>query len=309
LETAVPSITAGATAADTAVAETAVSGSVTPAATGAVVELSVAELKYRLLEQFPDFFFCDPDLFPVAMGDEVERARQAFPEIQADEEEFNAILANNDLEGLTTFSDEQMLLIYREHKKLAAILFETTTAGYRFEIQVPKDEGEGEIVRGVIDEQGMISDTEKEPAVVMCPICLAAGTLISTPDGPVAVEDLRVGMVVWTLDKAGERVAWPLVGVGHTAVSAGHQVVHLVLDDGRELWVSAGHPLADGRMVGQLRPGDVLDEAVVVSAGRVVYRGWATFDLLPAGETGFYWANGVLLGSTMSAEFFSTRGK
>jgi hypothetical protein len=72
------------------------------------------------------------------------------------------------------------------------------------------------------------------------------------------------------------------------------------LDDGRELWVSAGHPLGDGRIVGQLQPGDVLDGAVVLSAERVAYRGGATYDLLPAGETGFYWANGILMGSTMS---------
>ena len=305
-ETAVP-----ATATTAAPAATAAPATITPlTATSqpptvtatAPGDLGVTELKYRLLEQYPNFFFCDPDLYPIARDNELELARQAFPELQADEEEFEAILAHNGLSGLTTFSDEQMLLIYREHKKLAAILFEATTAGYRFEIQVAKDEGEGEIVRGVIDEQGTITDTEKEPTIVMCPICLAAGTLISTPDGLVAVEELQVGMVVWTVDKAGERVARPLIGVGQTVVWAGHRVVHLVLDDGRELWVSAGHPLADGRVVGQLRPGDVLDGAVVVSAGRVVYRGGATFDLLPAGETGFYWANGVLMGSTIGDE-------
>ena len=27
--------------------------------------LSPTELKYRVLDQFPDFFFCDPDFYPV----------------------------------------------------------------------------------------------------------------------------------------------------------------------------------------------------------------------------------------------------
>jgi hypothetical protein len=49
-----------------------------------------------------------------------------------------------------------------------------------------------------------------------------------------------------------------------------------------------------------LQPGDVLDDAVVLSVSRVAYRGGATYDLLPDGETGFYWANGILMGSTMS---------
>jgi hypothetical protein len=226
-------------------------------------------------------------------------ARQAFPELQANEEEFEAILAHNGLSGLTTFSDEQMLLIYREHKKLAAVELEMMAAGYQFVIQVAEEPGNGETVSGVIDDQGTITVTAQESAIVDCPICLAAGTLISTPAGPVPVESLRVGMVVWTVDKAGLRVARPLVGVGQTAAPVGHQVVHLRLDDGRELWVSAGHSLSDGRIVGQLRPGDLLDGAIVLSAGRVAYRSGATYDLLPAGETGFYWANGILMGSTM----------
>ena len=37
----------------------------------------------------------------------------------------------------------------------------------------------------------------------------------------------------------------------------------------------------------------------MTSVGRVRYDGGATFDILPAGATGLYWANGVLLGSTL----------
>jgi len=37
----------------------------------------------------------------------------------------------------------------------------------------------------------------------------------------------------------------------------------------------------------------------VASADRVAYPGGATFDLLPSGSTGNYWANGVLLASTL----------
>src|SRR5687767_6835355 len=42
--------------------------------------LSPTELKYRVLEQFPDFFFCDPDFYPIARDDEMALAQRRFPE-------------------------------------------------------------------------------------------------------------------------------------------------------------------------------------------------------------------------------------
>src|SRR5687767_11129770 len=66
--------------------------------------LSPTELKYRVLEQFPDFFFCDPDFYPIARGDEMELAQQRFPELQANQEEFQAILNHNGLSGQTSFT-------------------------------------------------------------------------------------------------------------------------------------------------------------------------------------------------------------
>lgn len=263
--------------------------------------LGPTELKYRVLTEFPDLFFCDPDYYPIARADEMDLARQRFPELQTNPEEFTAILAHNNLAGVTAFNDDQKLLIYREHKKLAAVFFEVTSAGYQFRIQVAKTEGNGELVSGVIDGQGAITVQKREQSIATCPICLAANTLIDTPDGSVRVQDLRVGMRVWTLDKIGLRVAEPLIRVSKTIVPASHQVVHLVLDDGRSLWVSPGHPTADGRAVGQLQVGDVLDGATVVSVERVHYMGAATYDILPDGSTGFYWANGTLIGSTLHA--------
>ena len=127
-----------------------------------------------------------------------------------------------------------------------------------------------------------------------------SGTRIEAPAGAVLVQDLRVGMLVWTLDKTGVRVAQPVLQVSRTMVPSNHQVVHLVLDDGRQLWVSPGHPTSDGRRVGQLQAGDALDGARLLSADLVPYAAPATYDLLPAGDTGFYWANGILIASTLS---------
>jgi Hint domain-containing protein len=132
-----------------------------------------------------------------------------------------------------------------------------------------------------------------------CPICLAIGTRIATPSGDVPVEDLRLGDFIWTLDAGGARVAVALVAVGRAPVPPAHEVTRLVLSDGRALDVSPGHPDAAGRAVGKLVAGDPYDGAVVVSADRVRYDGGATFDVRPAGDTGLYWANGVLLASTL----------
>jgi len=94
-------------------------------------------------------------------------------------------------------------------------------------------------------------------------------------------------------------VAAPVLAIGAATAPLGHELVHLVLDDGRELSASPGHPTADGRRLADLRVGDRLDEATVVRTERVPLFGGRTYDLLPGGATGAYWADGVLVGSTL----------
>lgn len=262
--------------------------------------LSPTELKYRVLEQFPDFFFCDPDYYPVAREDEMVLAQQRFPELQANQEEFQTILNHNGLGGLTAFTDEQKLLIYREHKKLAAIYFELVGDKYQFQIQTGAEGQQGLIIKGTIDGSGSIDILQRDPGFPSCPICLAAGTRIDTPQGPVAVEDLRAGSPVWTINGSGERVPATILETVRVEVPASHQMVHVALSDGRQLWASPGHPTADGQMLGDLKVGDFLDGARVTILERLTYEGFATYDLLPSGDTGFYWANGILMDSTLA---------
>lgn len=261
---------------------------------------SPTELKYRVLDEFPDFFFCDPDFYPIAREDEVSLALQRFPELQANEDEFQTILKRTGLVGTTTFSDEQKLLIYREHKKLNAIYFELSGDKYQFQIQTGTEGQQGTVVTATIDGEGSIDVLQKESSFPSCPICLAVGTLIDTPQGAVRVEDLKVGDQVWTLNEAGQRVNATILRVGSVRVPATHQMVHVTLNDGRELWASRGHPTADGQTLGDLKAGDTLDGARIVHIDRVPYSGTATFDILPSGDTGFYWANGILMGSTLA---------
>lgn len=132
-----------------------------------------------------------------------------------------------------------------------------------------------------------------------CPRCLPPDAVIATPAGDVAVHDLVAGALVWSLDDQGRRVAVPVVRVGSVATPPSHELVVVELSDGRTVRASAGHPTADGRTVGALAPGDTLDGARVIAVGHRLHDARATFDLLPASSTRAYWADGVLLTSTL----------
>jgi len=132
-----------------------------------------------------------------------------------------------------------------------------------------------------------------------CPICLAGDTMIDTPYGLRPIKDLQVGMPIWTTDKAGNRVLGIILETSKVLVPPTHQMIHLILEDGRELFASPGHPTIDGRRIGDLAVNDLYNGARVVSVNRVVYNNTATYDILPSGETGFYWANHILLDSTL----------
>lgn len=266
---------------------------------------SVADLKYILLTQLGRPDWCDPDLYPVAQEDEGKLALQHLAEMKADAENFAAILSHLGIDASIELSGAALLAVYRDWKVITkAIVLQPSGDGYSFDyiaLVGPVAQQNDFHVAGTIDRAGNVTLAVNQPSQgPPCPICLARGTLIDTPDGPVPVEQLRAGMTVWTTDARGRRIAAPIELVGSTPVPATHRVVHLVLADGRAMEVSPGHPLADGRLIGDLRPGDQVDGSTVVSAELVAYGGGATFDLLPAGATGAYWANGVLIGSTLS---------
>jgi hypothetical protein len=262
----------------------------------------VADLKYRLLDRFGTLWYCDPDEYPVSHGNEQELSLQRLPEIRADVETYRAIVGELGI-GLDSEPDDaDTLAIYRQWKMLNGLFFDPRDGGYQFDVIFagPPGAQTGTHIAGGISDAGEIAVVQQEPSGgPNCPICLARGTRIATPDGDLPVEELRTGMAVWTVDQRGHRVAATIVRVGSADVPATHQVVRLVLDDGRTLTASPGHPLPDGRQLGDLRPDDQVDGALVLRAELVRYGEPRTFDLLPSGPTGAYWADGILLGSTL----------
>ena len=131
---------------------------------------------------------------------------------------------------------------------------------------------------------------------------VAVERLSLTPQGNVRVTDLTQGSIVWTPSGDGSRIAAPVVQVGIMPVPSSHLMVHLRLADGRELLASPGHRTANGRPLGSLVLGCTLDGSTVTLWELVPYAGGRTYDLLPAGPIGTYWANGVQLSSTLAPQ-------
>jgi hypothetical protein len=87
--------------------------------------------------------------------------------------------------------------------------------------------------------------------------------------------------------------------VSSPSVPIPFNILKITLSDGRSLTASSGHPTVQGRTLGKLGIGDTLDSAQVTSIDQVVYTTGRTYDLLATGATGYYWANDILLASTL----------
>lgn len=274
-------------------------GAAIPGQVGA--PLSTPELKFRVIDQVGSPVYCDPDYYPVArQGGEEANAIANYPQIRAEVDLYSAIVAHEHLPA-GDLTDPQKLTVYKAYKLLRALTLNRNGNDFAFEYRAQTDTSI-QLVKGTVRIDGVLtvtSTTSSGPPP--CPICLAASTLIETPGGPVLVTDLSPGMTVWTAAPDGRRLAVKVVATGSTQVPAGHVMVHVKLADGRELQASPGHRTADGRQLGALSVGDRLDGSTIAQLELVPYAGDRTYDLLPAGPTGTYWANGILLSSTLSA--------
>ena len=267
--------------------------------TTTTVAYTFSELKYKLLAAYPDYFWCDPDLYPIVRsGVEQQNAIDQFAAITANQEEFTAILSHLTLADKAGYTDDEKLRIYREYKKLnGAVQVTAAVSGYTFTIRTGQNQGE--TYQGTISTAGAINVTSETISLNTCPICLAEGTLIDTPNGPVPVEALKKGMVIYTQDSTGKKIAGVITATASVQSPTSFQIIRITLNDGRVVSASPGHPTTDRRTIGELKVGDYLDGGIVAAVTAVPYNGY-TFDILPDGGSGFYWANGILLKSTLA---------
>ena len=276
-------------------------GSASPAPLGK--PLTVYELEFKVMDSVGPPDYCDPDFYPVgrAGGEEVN-AKAIYPLIHRQADLYAAIVAHEHLPS-GDLTDSQKLTVYRAFKLLRALTLNRNGKDYDFEFRA-KSPGQSSIqlVKGTVRSDGIVTVTSRTASgPPNCPICLAASTLIATPAGDVRVVDIEPGMLVWTAAPDGKRVAVPVREVGSTPVPPGHLMVHLKLTDGRELLASPGHRTGDGRALGALAFGDQLDGSTLTLWELIPYAGDRTYDLLPNGPSGAYWANGILLSSTLSS--------
>ncbi|HEX9695147.1 MAG TPA: Hint domain-containing protein [Actinomycetota bacterium] len=272
------------------------SPSASPQASGGVIT-DEWDARLALDERF-DIFFCDPDDYPVGVGPQERRERGlAWYRIAERSREAAAIRAS--LGYREPLTDDQTMRIYEVHKRIRVIALTSSDAAWRFTVN-EGTEGDATAIDGTIARNGSIHVATQRPVDAFCPICLAAGTLIATPSGDRDVTTLRSGDLVWTMDARGRRVAAPVLRTVRRPVGSPHPMLRLTLSDGRVLVAASAHPDARGRPIGALAAGDPMDGATVEGIDVVWREASATYDLLPDGPTGAYWANGILLGSTIT---------
>ena len=274
-------------------------GSVTPP--GSVgTPMTIDQLKFQVMDTAGRPNYCDPDFYPIAReGGEQANATSNYPKIQANAELYAAIIAHEHLPA-GDLTDAQKLTVYRASKVLRFLTLTPNGDQYSFRYRATSGDSI-QLVTGSVRTDGVVTVTSRtQSGPPPCPICLAAATLIATPSGTVRVTDVRPGMLVWTAAPDGRRVAARVLEVGSTPVPAGHLMVHLVMADGRELLASPGHRTPDSRPLGVLKVGDQLDRSTITVWELVPYAGDRTYDLLPAGATATYWADGIPLSSTIA---------
>ena len=187
------------------------SASTTPTAT-ASGGLSPAEIRYLLIDKFGPLHYCDPDEYPVAHGDEQQKAIAQFPADRRRRANARRHLAS----GRPHRPDDVLRRRQAAHlpRVEGAQRRRRATVGQRA-VPVRRDERgrRGERRGDALPGHGRCPDGPDQHHYAgagvrrECPICLARGTLIATPNGPVAVDQLQPGDPIWTTDASGKRVA------------------------------------------------------------------------------------------------------
>ncbi|MCR8826645.1 Hint domain-containing protein [Pseudosulfitobacter koreensis] len=116
--------------------------------------------------------------------------------------------------------------------------YSTSVVGVTFDGPFPPPGTSLHYIQGVSTYNG----TGQTLAIPSDPVCFLAGTLIETPDGARAIETLKAGMRVLTLENGTQTIRWTgrnvVCGLGRLApicIRAG------ALDNARDLYVSPNH--------------------------------------------------------------------
>jgi hypothetical protein len=255
--------------------------------------MSADQLKLRVLDAVHGrVFFCGP---PVVMAGRLEEARREIEPLRTRPALSRVLIRYIHARG-SRLSSRDIVRLARVFQQVEAIHLRQTDGDHSFQVTTASGDAI-RVVSGVVGPTGDVTiQSSERGARPMCPICLARSVTIATPSGAVPVQDVRVGMSVWSADRSGRRIRGIVLRTRR--VPADGELLRITLADGRTVVVSPRHPAASGRLVGALVPGDRLAGSRVAAVTVVRYRGF-TYDVLPSGPTGEYFADGILLGSTL----------
>ncbi len=200
--------------------------------------------------------------------------------------------------GPPGFIDSVQLGNYEGEGRTPISPFLLLTTKYQYVLTYNHD-GQPWETTGSINFLGVISESSNTPYIGSQGICLSSTTKIDTDTGQKQVTTLRVGDKVWSVNSNGEKVLVPIIKVSRRAVPSATIMLHVVLADRRQLTVSPNHPTAAGLPFKYLKIGDPLDDSKIINITGVNYSDGFTYDILPQSNTGTYWADGVLVGSTL----------
>ena len=235
--------------------------------------------------------FCGP---PVAIAPTPATIRDEFRSFKRQRALYRAVLAHEGFKGghLSTAEMQRALEVFHQIESIRlrragdTYAFTAYTSGGAYD----------HLVSGSVDASGGVTVQHRTIGRQNCPICLARSVVIATPRGPVSVTRIHDGMIVWSTDRHGHRIRATVLRTRHRRASG--ELLRITLADGHSVAVSPGHPTANGEAVGSLGVGDRLAGSSITSIAWVSYDG-VTYDLLPSGSTHTYFADGVLLGTTL----------
>ena len=120
-------------------------------------------------------------------------------------------------------------------------------------------------------------------------------TLISTPKGNVKISKIKFGDFVLSYNKEVVRV----IKISKVKVK-NHKVIRVKLDNDVVLKMNLDHPIGPiGPKFRDLMVGHEIDGHSVVLFKLIPYKEKYIYDILPQSRSGTYYANGILIGSSL----------
>ncbi len=142
--------------------------------------------------------------------------------------------------------------------------------------------------------------------------CMPNTARILTSQGEKQIDNIQIGDSVYTFNNIDGKFLAPIIQVNKILVQKDYIMTKITLEDGRSIQASPKHPIPIERdyatssknqyeelLFSEIKIGDHIDRTRVVFIEFVNYNGGFTYDILPAGESGYYWADGILVGSTL----------